>query len=77
MTYFIALFCSPLALLLTLRPIAAILNAGLYVGAWLGLIFFFLPGILLWFLGVLHAYFVISNANADRRAERVARALRR
>jgi hypothetical protein len=31
MRYFIAIFCSPLALLLALRPGAAILNTLLYV----------------------------------------------
>jgi hypothetical protein len=77
MLYFLALFCSPLALLLALRPISALLNALLYIGAWLGLVLFFVPGVLLWFLGVLHAYFVLHNADADRRAERIARAQRR
>jgi hypothetical protein len=77
MLYFLALFCSPLALLLAFRPVSATLNALLYIGAWLGLVLFFVPGVLLWFLGVLHAYFVIHNAHADRRAARIARAQRR
>jgi len=77
MRYFIAIFCSPLALLLALRPGAAILNAFLYIGAWLGLFLFFIPGALLWFLGVIHAWVVISNAKADRRADRIVRSQQR
>jgi hypothetical protein len=61
--YFLALFCSPLAVLLALRPFAAVLNALLYLGAWLGLVFFFVPGVGLWLLGVVHAYFVIRAQN--------------
>ncbi len=72
MLYFIALFCSPLALLLALRPISAVLNAVLYVGALVGVLFAGVPGVLLWFLGVLHAYAVIRDARADRRARRLA-----
>jgi hypothetical protein len=75
--YFLALFCSPLAVLLALRPFAAVLNALLYLGAWLGLVFFFVPGVGLWLLGVVHAYFVISGAKADRRADRIIRAQNR
>jgi hypothetical protein len=77
MRYFIAIFCSPLALLLALRPGAAILNAILYIGAWLGLFLFFIPGMLLWFLGVIHAWVVINNAKADRRADRIIRSQQR
>jgi hypothetical protein len=67
MRYFIAIFCSPLALLLALRPGAAILNTLLYVGSFGGWLLFGVPGLILWGLGVLHAWIVISNAKADRR----------
>lgn len=76
MRYFIAIFCSPLALLLALRPGAAILNAFLYVGAFFGWLFFAAPGFILWALGVLHAWVVINNAKADRRVDRAVRAHR-
>lgn len=74
MRYFLALFCSPLACLLALRPGAAVLNTFLWVGAFIGWFLFFVPGIVLWALGVIHAWFVISEAKADRRAERVIQA---
>ena len=70
MRYFVALFCSPLAILLALRPVAAILNTFLYVAAFGGWLLFGLPGFILWALGVLHAWMVISGAKADRRADR-------
>ena len=71
MRYFLALFCSPLACLLALRPGAAILNTLLWVGAFVGWFLFFVPGMILWLLGVIHAWFVIHEAKADRRADRV------
>ncbi len=75
MRYFIAIFCSPLALLLALRPGAAILNTFLYVASFGGWLLFGVPGLILWGLGVLHAWMVISSAKADRRAERAQRRL--
>jgi uncharacterized membrane protein YqaE (UPF0057 family) len=77
MRYFIAIFCSPLACFLALRPGAAILNALLYFGAFFGWLLFAGPGLLLWFLGVIHAWIVISNAKADRRVDRVIHARQR
>ena len=76
MLYFIALFCSPLALLLAGKPVQALLNAILYVLAFIGLAAFFVPGVLCWLLGVVHAFAVISSQKADRRAERIAAAVR-
>lgn len=67
MLYFVALFCSPLALLLALKPFSALFNALLYIAGLIGLLLGgigFVPGL----LGILHACFVISNAQADRRA---------
>jgi hypothetical protein len=77
MRYFIALFCSPLACLLALRPFAAVLNAFLYIGAIFGWLFFAAPGLVLWLLGVIHAWFIISGAKADRRTDRIIREQRR
>ena len=74
MRYFLALFCSPLACLLAPSFGAAILNAFLYFGSFWGWLFFAWPGMLLWFLGVLHAWAVIGTAKADRRMERMMRA---
>ena len=76
MRYFIALLCSPLACLLAFRPGAAILNTFLWMGAFIGWFLFFVPGVVLWFLGVIHAWFVIHEAKADRRADRVIRSQR-
>ena len=74
MRYFIAIFCSPLACILALRPGAAILNTILYLASFGGWLLFGVPGLVLWGLGVLHAWFVISGAKAARRAERIIQA---
>ena len=79
MIYLIAIFCSPLALLLAGKPISAIFNLILYVLSivcWVTIIFFH-AGFVLWALALLHAVFAISDARADRRARRVMQASRR
>jgi len=79
MIYLIAIFCSPLALLLAGKPISAIFNLILYVLSivcWVTIIFFH-AGFVLWALALLHAVFAISDARADRRARRVMEASRR
>ena len=76
MVYLLALFCPPLALILALRPISAVFNAILYGLAWLGLLFFFVPGVLAWLCAVVHAFAVISSAHADRTVRRVVQAQR-
>lgn len=79
MIYLIAIFCSPLALLLAGKPISAIFNLVLYVLSivcWVTIIFFH-AGFVLWALALLHAVFAISDARADRRARRMMEASRR
>ncbi|ACI50983.1 conserved hypothetical protein [Gluconacetobacter diazotrophicus PA1 5] len=80
MLYLIGLFCSPLALLLAGRPIQALLNGVIWCVSLfslvVGLIFGLLPALLLWGIGVAHAFAVINARNADRRADRLAAALR-
>ena len=79
MIYLIAIFCSPLALLLAGKPISAIFNLILYllsIVCWVTIIFFH-AGFVLWVLALLHAVFAISDARADRRARRVMEASRR
>ena len=78
MIYLLAFFCSPLALLLTGKPISAIFNLILYVLSivcWVTIIFFH-AGFLLWGLGVLHAILTINNAREERRARRIIAASR-
>ena len=78
MIYLLAFFCSPLALLLTGKPISAIFNLILYVLSivcWMTIIFFH-AGFLLWGLGVLHAILTINNAREERRARRIIAASR-
>lgn len=77
MLYFIAFFISPLALLFAGKPIQALLNAVIYVLSFFGLFLFFLPGVALWFMGVVHAFVVISNKKADQRTEKILRAMQR
>ena len=79
MIYLIAIFCSPLALLLSGKPISAIFNLILYVLSivfWVTIIFYHL-GFLLWLLGLFHAELTINNARENRRARWIADAMSR
>jgi len=73
MIYLLAIFCSPLALLLTGKPISALFNLILYVLAivfWVTIVFWHL-GFFLWAIALLHAVFAIHDTRADRRARRI------
>lgn len=79
MVYLIALFCSPLALLLAGRPISALFNLILYVlslAFWITIIFHHV-GFLLWLAAFVHAVLVIHGAHEDRRARWIANAMSR
>lgn len=79
MIYFVAIFCSPLALLLAGRPISALLNTILYVlslAFWVTIILFKI-GFLFWLLAFIHAIVAISDIRAERRARRLIAATRR
>jgi len=79
MIYLIAVFCSPLALLLTGRPISALFNLILYVLSivlWLTIILHH-AGFLLWLVAFVHAVLVIHGAHEDRRTRWIANAMRR
>jgi len=76
MIYLLAIFCSPLALLLTGKPISALFNLILYVlsiAFWITIILHSL-GFLLWGIAVLHATLTINNAREERRARRIVAA---
>ena len=78
MIYLLALFCSPLALLLAGRPISALLNLILYVFSivfWITIIFHS-AGLLLWAVGFIHAVLAINNDREERRARRIVAAMR-
>jgi hypothetical protein len=77
MLYLISFFLSPLALLFAGKPIQALFNLVIYAFAWIGLFFFFVPGFICWGIGVVHALMVISSKKADRRADKIANAMRR
>jgi hypothetical protein len=76
MLYLIAFFVPPLALLLTGKPFQAIFSFVLWVCAWVGVIFFVVPGVILWLMTVAHAFKVISDAKADRRTREIVNAVR-
>jgi len=59
MLYIVAILLPPLAVLLTGRPLQALLNLVLTL--------------LIYFPGLIHALIVVSNHYADRRAERLVR----
>jgi hypothetical protein len=74
MIYFVALFCSPLALLLVGRPISALFNLILYVlsiAMWATIILFH-AGFVLWALALIHAVLAINATHEDRRARWIA-----
>ncbi|HEX3808558.1 MAG TPA: hypothetical protein VHW02_02565 [Rhizomicrobium sp.] len=76
MLYFLAFFCSPLALLLAGKPVSAIFNFILYILSivcWVTIIFFHV-GFVLWGLALLHAILTINNAREERRARRIIEA---
>ena len=78
MVYLLAIFCSPLALLLTGRPVSALFNLILYILSivfWVTIIFHHI-GFVLWGLAFLHAVLTIRDAREDRRARRVMAAYR-
>ena len=73
MIYLLAIFCSPLALLLTGKPISAIFNFIIYILSivlTLTLIFAHF-GFILWLIGVVHAVLTINNAREERHARRI------
>src|SRR5262249_15936255 len=79
MLYLIAVFCSPLALLLTGKPISALFNLLLYIFSivlWVTLLFWH-AALLLSPLAFLHAVFAIHDTRVDRRAGRVIPSMRR
>jgi len=76
MVYLLAIFCSPLALLLAGKPISALFNLILYVlsiAFWITIILHSL-GFLLWGIGVIHAILTINNAREERRTRRIIEA---
>jgi hypothetical protein len=76
---FLAIFCSPLALLLSGKPISALFNLILYVLSivlWVTIIFHS-AGFVLWAVAFIHALVGIDHARADRRARWIADASRR
>jgi hypothetical protein len=79
MIYLIAIFCSPLALLLAGKPVSAIFNLILYVLSivcWATIILH-TAGFVLWLLAFVHAVLAINSAREDRRARWIANAARR
>lgn len=79
MIYLVAIFCSPLALLLAGKPVSSLFNIVLYVlaiGFWATL-FFWHFGFFLWGIALLHAVLAIHDVRADRRARRVIARMRK
>jgi Flp pilus assembly protein TadB len=77
MIYLLAIFCSPLALLLTGKPISALFNLILYVLSivcWITIILHG-AGLFLWAIALLHAVLAINNARENRRARRIVDAM--
>lgn len=74
MIYLLAIFVSPLALMLEGRPISAIFNMVIWllsVICWITIIFHH-AGFILWLVAFIHAVLVINSARQDRRARWIA-----
>jgi len=76
MLYLLALFLPWLALAFVGKPIQAVISLCLYILACFGLLFFFIPGVLLWLVSVAHAFAVISGGRADKRTQKIVDAIR-
>lgn len=61
MLYVIAIFCPPIALILAGKPGKALLGLILWILGWLP--------------GVIYAFVVIGGKNADKRTDRVVKAI--
>jgi hypothetical protein len=73
MIYFIAIFCSPLALLLIGKPFQAVLNLILYVLSivfWITIILHSV-GFALWAVAFVHAVLSVNSHKADKRNRRL------
>ena len=78
MIYLLAVFCSPLALLLAGRPISALFNFILYILSivfWITIILHS-AGFVLWAVAFIHAVLAINNDREERRARRIMSAMR-
>ena len=78
MIYLLAVFCSPLALLLSGKPISALFNLILYVlsiAFWLTIILHTL-GLIFWAIAFVHAVLAIDHARAERRTRRIVAAMK-
>lgn len=62
MLYLLAIILPPVAVLLAGKPIQAVLNLVLTLCGWIP--------------GVIHALFVVSSRNADKRTDRVIKAMK-
>lgn len=62
MKYILAIFLPPVAVLLCGKPMAALLNL--------------LLCLLLWIPGVIHAFIVIAETNADKRTDKLVKAMK-
>ena len=77
--YLLAIFCSPLALLLTGKPFQGLFNLALYVLSivcWITIVLHSV-GLFLWAIAFLHAALAIHSAHEDRRARMIADAMER
>ena len=63
MRYLLAIFLPPVAVLICGKPMQAVLNLILTI--------------LLWVPGAIHACFVVHNYYADKRTQRIVRAIQR
>lgn len=63
MLYLLAIVLPPVAVLLAGKPIQAVLNLVLTLCGWIP--------------GVIHAMFVVSSRNADKRTDRLIKAMKK
>lgn len=79
MLYLVAIFCSPLALLLIGKVFQAIFNLVIYLAAIvlsLTIIFWWPGGVVVWAAGVAHAVLAINNHRAEKRNRALLESMR-
>lgn len=76
MLYLVALLLPPLAVLIAWKPFQFLLNGSIWLIAWVALVAAGPAGIVPWLVSVIHAFVVVGNYYADRRTERIVRAIR-
>jgi uncharacterized membrane protein YqaE (UPF0057 family) len=71
----LAIFLPPAAVFASGKPMQGFVNLVLYLLAWIGLLFFVVPGVIFWAIACAHACYGVNNRSADKRTEKITNAI--